>query len=267
MKKLIVIGGTLLFISVFLGLIFWMGEDHKLNELAAQVKKLKEKSPEKVAQNLQQLRTALGTIKEGEFPKYEGRLVIGENLKPQKKIPGKIEFINKADPEWDKKTISYLNESSDYDRKINITKKQGIIGYDNEHGVYLEQAVITFNQRDGTKGSFEAFINSETGAIEIVISKNINEEIEEPNIQAKNPDSKFNPFANNATPEEVKELNEGNTENIIENLNQDKLANFDAQQYEEEIKQQEKIIKKQNSDANYKKYVEELKRQISSENN
>jgi len=263
MKKLIAIFGAILIFSVFLGLVLWMGEDQKLIELADKVKKSKEISPEKVSKNLDQL----AKIKEKKFPKYEDRIVLNENLLPLNKLPGKMEILNKADPNWDKKTLSYLNESSDYDRKINITKKGSLIALNNENGIYLEQAVISFTQRDGTRGSFEALINSENGTIEMVISKNINEDIEEQDIRVKDPDSKVNPFANSATPEEVKEFNEGNTETILENLNNEKLAEFDAQQYEDEIKEQERIIKEQNSDKNYKKYVQELKRQISSESN
>lgn len=263
MKKLLAITGTILMFSVFVGLVIWMGEDKKLNELAEKVQSSKGKAPDKISKNLEKLTN----IKEGGFPKYENRMVLNDNFLPLNKFPEKIELLNKADPDWDKKTVGYLNESSDYDRKINITKKGGLIALNKGNGIYLEQAVITFTQRDGTRGSFEALINSENGEIEMVLSKNINEDIEEPSLRPKNPESQSNPFSNIATSEEVKELNEGNTENIIENLNQDKLANFDAQQYEEEIKEQEKILKEKNSNANYKKYVEELKRQISSDNN
>jgi hypothetical protein len=261
MKKIFTIFGSLLIIAIFLGLVLWTGQDQKLTNLAEKIKKSQEKSPEKMSKNLEKL----ATLKKGEFLKYEGRLVLGDMLKPTNNIPKKIEFINKADPEWEKKTLGYLNESSDYDRKISITKKDGLISLNKEYGLYLEQAVISFTQRDGSRGSFEALINSENGSIEIVISKNINESLEEPTIQRKNPDSSFNPFANNATEEERKEFNEGNTENILENLNQEKLANFDAQQYEDELIEQEKKLKEQSSNANFQKYVQEIKRQITTE--
>lgn len=261
MKKIFAIFGSLLIIAIFLGLILWTGQDQKLTNLAEQIKKSQNKGPAEISKNLERL----AVLKKDDHLKYEGRVVLGETLLPLKELPKKIEFINKADPEWDKKTLNYLNESSDYDRKISITKKDGLISLNKENGLYLEQAVISFTQRDGSRGSFEALINSENGSIEMVISKNINESLEEPTIQRKNPDSS-NPFANNATEEERKELNEGNTENILENLNQEKLAQFDAQQYDDEIKEQERKLKEQNSDANFKKYVQEIKRQISSEN-
>lgn len=263
MNKIFTIVGSFFVVVFFLGLVLWMGEDKKLNNLAEKVKKTQEKAPDKITKNL----AKLANLKHEDHPKFEGRLVLGQTLKPLDKIPEKIDFLNKVDPDWDKKTVSYLNENSDYDRKINITKKTGVISLYNESGLYLEQAVISFTQRDGSRGSFEALINSENGSIEIVISKNINENLEEPNIQAKSPDSSINPFANTATEEERKELNEGNVESILENLNEEKLANFDSQQYEEEIKEQEKQLKEQNSDKNFKLYVQELKRQISSENN
>ncbi len=263
MKKIFTILGSFFVIVFFLGLVLWMGEDKKLTNLAEKVKETQEKAPEKISKNLEKLTN----LKHGDHPKFEGRLVLGQTLKPLDKIPEKIDFLNKVDPDWDKKTVNYLNESSDYDRKINITKKSGVISLNNETGIYLEQAVISFTQRDGSRGSFEALINSENGAIEIVISKNINENLEEPNIEVKTPDSSSNPFANNATDEERKELNEGNTESILESLDQEKLASFDAQQYEEEIKEQEKALKEKNSDKNFKLYVQELKRQISSESN
>ncbi len=263
MKKLIVIFGSILFFSLILALIFWMGEDEKLAKIAEGFKKSQKIDVKKneITKNL----TGLLTIRQEDFPKYNSRMVIGETLKPLNKIPEKIELLNTVDPEWDKKTVSYLNESSDYDRKISITKKGSLIGLNNQSGINLEQATITFTQRDGKRGSFEALINSENGSIEMVISKNINEDIEEPSPVYKAPDSANNPFANNASPDEIKELNEGNVENILENLNQDKLADFNADDYEEELKVAESKLNEEKSDKNFKKYVRELKRQISSQ--
>ena len=174
MKKIISIAGTLVLFSGILGLILWMNEDSKLTELAGQFKESKEKTPEKNFQNLEKL----STVKPEDFPKFENRLVLGETLKTLKTIPEKIMLINKADPNWDKKTISYLNDSSDYDRKSSIDKKFSLIRLNNEMGLYLEQASISFTQRDGTRGTFEALINSENGSIEMVFSKNINESLE-----------------------------------------------------------------------------------------
>ncbi len=236
-----------------------MGEDQKISEIAYEFDKIKKLPDSQVSKNL----SGLLTVKKGEFPKYDGRLVIGETLKPLNKIPDKIEILNKVDPNWDKKTVGYLNASSDYDRKITITKKGSLIGLNKNYGIYLEQASISFLQRDGSKGSFEALINSENGSIEIVISKNINESIQEPELIVKSPESQTNPFANASTPEEIKELNEGNTTSLLEILNQENLANFDPNQYEEELVEQERKNNLKNSEMSFKKYVDEIKRQIS----
>ncbi|MFI5391248.1 MAG: hypothetical protein ACHQYQ_07795, partial [Bacteriovoracales bacterium] len=237
MKKIVVIFGSILFFSLILALIFWMGEDEKLAKIAEGFEKSQkaEVKSDEISKNL----TGLLTVKQENFPKYNNRMVIGETLKPLNKIPEKIELLNTVDPNWDKKTISYLNDSSDYDRKISIIKKGSLIGLNNQSGINLEQATISFTQRDGSRGSFEALINSENGSIEMVISKNINENVEEPSPAYKATDSANNPFANNASPEEVKELNEGNVESILENLNQERLADFNADDYEEELKMEE----------------------------
>ncbi|RLA63689.1 MAG: hypothetical protein DRQ89_05855 [Epsilonproteobacteria bacterium] len=198
------------------------------------------------------------------IPKLNGRVVIGEGMKLLDKWPEKINYINKVDPNWDKKTMAHLNESSTYDRQVKITKKEGFVALNEGAGLYLERALVEFKQPDGSDGSFEAIINSQNGEIELVLNKNINESliVEDKKVKYPDPDDAENFMA---SAEEIRELESADSDEIVEVMVSESNGDFDEYEYEEGIVDQAEEIAAKDTDEKHEMFVDKLKRDIARE--
>jgi len=214
--------------------------------------------------NLSQREDALKNIDKSNAAKLNGRIVLGEFMKPLDSWPEKINFINKVDPNWDKKTTAHLNEASTYDRQVKIIKKGGFVALNGDSGLYLERALVEFKQPDGSDGSFEAVINSQNGEIELVLNKNINESlaVEEPKVNYPDP---YDPKNFLASSEEIRQLEEADSDEIVEAMVQEANDDFDEYAYEDQIAEQAEEVAAQDTDENHKQFVDQLKRDIAQE--
>ncbi|TDJ07235.1 MAG: hypothetical protein E2O68_03900 [Deltaproteobacteria bacterium] len=241
-------------------LVWWMfvnGDQEDLADYDIQLEKAETKKIAKTEKFLKNLENP-------NVPRLYGRLVIGKGMTPLSKWPEQINYINKIDPNWDKKTAAHLNEASTYDRKVKITKMGGFIALNADEGLYLERALVEFIQPDGSEGSFEAVINSQTGEIELVLNKNINESlaVEDPKIDYPDP---YDPKNFMASAEELRDIEEADSDELVEAMVSEANEEFDAYEYEEEIAVMDQEIIAMDTDENHQEFVENLERDISSE--
>ncbi len=100
---IIIVGGIWLYLS---------GDESELTDLEVDDEKVEGKKDV----NISKTEKGLKEIENSNAPKLNGRVVIGEAMKPLDEWPEKINYINKVDPNWDQKTTAHLNEASTYDR-------------------------------------------------------------------------------------------------------------------------------------------------------
>ncbi len=251
------IGITLIAITAFVWWMFVGGDQEDLADYDPHLEKVESKK----TSNTDKL---LENIENANVPRLYGRMVIGEAMKPLSEWPEQINFINQIDPNWDKKTAAHLMESSTYDRQVKITKMGGFIALNGNEGLYLERALVEFIQPDGSDGSFEAVINSQNGEIELVLNENINEELAVEDMKIDYPDP-MDPQNFMATEEEIRQLEEADSEEIIVAMVEEANEDFDPYEYAEQAEVQAKSVADQDTDENHEIYVENLKRKIAQE--
>jgi hypothetical protein len=245
---------------VFAVLVWWMFVGGDQEDLADYNPHLEKEEKKETSQTDKLLKN----IENANVPRLYGRMVFGESMEALSEWPDNINFLNKTNPNWDKLASNHLMKSSTYDRKVKITKKEGFIALNGEDGLYLERGFVEFKQPDGSDGSFDAIFNGESGEIELVLNENINEDLPVEDMKIDYPDP-MDPKNFMASEEEIRELEEADSDEIVGAMVAKANEDFDPYEYEEQAQIQARSVEEQDTDENHKRYVESLKRKISSE--
>jgi hypothetical protein len=119
-------------------------------------------------------------------PKTQEKMVVlDENFKKLKSLSPKSKAINKKNKNWPQKTVTFLEQNSDFDREIQIDDIQDIVITAGDKHIYLGRASLQFKQPDGSSGKMEIIINPENGDIIHSFGHDYNKDIEK-DIDIKN---------------------------------------------------------------------------------
>lgn len=96
-------------------------------------------------------------------PAAKEQIIIGEI--PKEGLE-KLRYLNKTNPAWQNLALKELKRFQDASSKITITDIQSFIQILPHHTArYLKKVVINISHKDGREDSFNAIIDSNTGAI------------------------------------------------------------------------------------------------------
>jgi hypothetical protein len=109
--------------------------------------------------------TSLKNLNLEKYKKIGDRTLIGSDLSAPQEIPTDKKYINKISKDWKEKFLGFMNEGSEYDRKIKIEVLGSHIISHEKYLMNAESVKIGYIQPDGSSASFKAFINSSNGVI------------------------------------------------------------------------------------------------------
>lgn len=100
--------------------------------------------------------------------KKDDRFVMGPGGKALDKVPENVVMAVKPVADWAAKALERLNEDKTFSTKGDatvVTRNKKFLLIDGNNGIPVEKAHVKFTAPDGSKGSFDAYINSSTGEI------------------------------------------------------------------------------------------------------
>jgi len=97
--------------------------------------------------------------------KREGRKLIGLNARDFSDPNNDLVMINKVSKDWDKKLSRHYKRTVDKKIDVKIEKLDSMIVVQRNGGRYSEHVLVTLTKPNGEISSFNAHIDSETGAI------------------------------------------------------------------------------------------------------
>jgi hypothetical protein len=100
--------------------------------------------------------------------KKDDRFIMGPGGKALDKAPEHITMSGKPAVDWAAKALERLNEDKTFSSKGDATvvsRNKKFLLIDGPNGIPVEKAHVKFTAPDGSKGSFDAYVNSSTGEI------------------------------------------------------------------------------------------------------
>ncbi len=77
----------------------------------------------------------------------------------------KLHYLNEINPQWQELTLEELKRFQTSDVKIQIIPVQSLLQITNNDARYIEKIIVNMTRADDREESFNALIDSETGAI------------------------------------------------------------------------------------------------------
>ena len=159
-KKYIVI---LLFVTVAAAIFVVQKETKKGG--AQKVEKISKSMEKSKKESESMAKRSLKDLNLEKYKKIGDRTLIGSDLSAPQEIPADKEYINKISKDWKEQFLGFMNEGSEYDRKIKVNVLGSHIISHEKYLMNAESVKIDYIQPDGSSASFKAFINSSNGVI------------------------------------------------------------------------------------------------------
>lgn len=95
----------------------------------------------------------------------ENRLLMGDNTQKYANEFTPLEMHNSINADWKNLLGNDLLRFQEPETKVIIREELPVIKIFDNHALYLEQVVITYILKDGTKNSYRALVDSESGLV------------------------------------------------------------------------------------------------------
>jgi hypothetical protein len=111
------------------------------------------------------------------FMVRNNRIITGDLNKKYEDENNDLQMANSVNPEWKDIMGNDLMRFQPADTKLMVKEEVPVIKIVNGIGRYLEQVTVTYLQKNGSRSSFKALVDSETGTVVETWDRTIHEHI------------------------------------------------------------------------------------------